>query len=82
MFLQDDIRNIEAELEVFKSEHSYVTEYYVEYDVVTMGFKIVVYVKPAGSYETVPHKANIYDGDLIHKAITKLEDLIVSKYGD
>lgn len=82
MFLQDDIKNIEAELEVFKNEHSYVTECYVEYDIVNMAFKIVVYVKPDGSYETVPHEANIYDRNLIHKAITKLEDLIVSKYGD
>lgn len=82
MFLQDDIRKIENELEAFAKEHSYVYDYGVEYSVNRMTFDVRIFVKGGGD-SLIPYDAEIFcDRSRILEAIHDLEMKIVSKHGD
>ena len=83
MFLQDDIRKIENELEAFKEEHSYVYDYGVEYSVNRMSFDVRISVKGSDGDSLIPYDAEIFcDRSRILEAIHDLEMKIVSKHGD
>lgn len=83
MFLQDDIRRIENELEAFKNEHSYVYDYGVEYSVNRMAFDIRVFVKGSNGDSLIPYDAEIFcDRSRILEAIHAFETKIVSENGD
>lgn len=83
MFLQDDIRRIENELEAFKNEHSYVYDYGVEYSVNRMAFDVRVFVKSSDGDSLIPYDAEIFcDRSRILEAIHYLEMRIASKHGD
>lgn len=82
MFLQDDIRKIENELEAFKEEHSYVYDYGVEYDVNRMQFDVRVFVKGSDGDSLIPYDATILARSRMLEAIHAFEMKIVSENGD
>lgn len=82
MFLQDDIRKIENELEAFKEEHSYIYDYGVEYSVNRMTFDVRVFVKGSDGDSLIPYDATILDRSRMLEAIHDLEMKIVSEIGD
>lgn len=82
MFLQDDIRQIENELEAFKEEHSYVYDYGVEYSVNRMAFDVRIFVKGSDGDSLIPYDAAIFCRSRMLEAIRDLETKIVSENGD
>lgn len=82
MFLQDDIKRIENELDAFKEEHSYVYDYGVEYSVNRMSFDVRIFVKGSDGDSLIPYDAEIFCRSRILEAIHDLEMKIVSEIGD
>lgn len=82
MFLQDDIRKIENELEAFAKEHSYVYDYGVEYSVNRMAFDVRIFVKGSDGDSLIPYDASIFCRSRMLEAIRDLETKIVSENGD
>lgn len=82
MFLQDDIKRIENEIEAFKDEHPYVYDYAVEYNMNRMSFNIRIFVKGSDGDSLIPYDATIFNRGRILEAIHDLEIKIVSENGD